>query len=50
MPLPLTHIRRLITEFKFKPLSVEELGWDNVRTVPLTVQAGDRLPSRCRRF
>jgi hypothetical protein len=35
-------LRRYITEFNFKPLFVEELGWDNVRTAPLTVQAGDQ--------
>src|SRR5690606_6812597 len=35
-------LRRSITEFNFKPLFVEELGWDDVRTAPLTVQAGDQ--------
>lgn len=33
----LTRIRRLITEFKFKPLFVEELGWEDLRSAPLTV-------------
>ncbi|MFN3982119.1 MAG: Eco57I restriction-modification methylase domain-containing protein, partial [Caldilinea sp.] len=33
----LTHIRRYITEFKFKPLFVEELGWEELRSAPLTV-------------
>lgn len=32
-----TRIRRYITEFKFKPLFVEELGWDDLRSAPLTV-------------
>ena len=35
-------LRRSITEFNFKPLFVEELGWDDVRTAPLSVQAGDQ--------
>ncbi|HHY58353.1 MAG TPA: SAM-dependent methyltransferase [Chloroflexi bacterium] len=33
----LTRIRRYITEFKFKPLFVEELGWEDLRSAPLTV-------------
>jgi hypothetical protein len=32
-----TRIRRYITEFTFKPLFVEELGWDDLRSAPLTV-------------
>jgi hypothetical protein len=35
-------LRRPITEFNFKPLFVEELGWDDVRTAPLIVYVNDQ--------
>lgn len=43
----LTHIRRLITEFKFKPLFVEELGWEDLRSAPLTVTVDGQRFTLC---
>ena len=40
-------IRRLITEFKFKPLFVEELGWEELRSAPLTVTVDGQRFTLC---
>ena len=37
------HLRRYITEFNFKPLFVEHLGWENLRSAPLTVTVDGQL-------
>ncbi len=42
MPPDPARLRRSITEFNFKPLFMEEPGWDDARTAPLSVYAGDR--------